>query len=265
MNNDSNILDHPFIAEARKEIVDTLQSANISNQLQAALEQLARTVPPLCSSDFPNASYRLIARLKRIVQEATADSPEMRIWEVALDLMKKKVKDHPNGQAVLDGIAQLKPLLHDKLGDYQEVSLREITAETVGTVCVLSDTLTEPKASMVAPNAISLAQAHFNPHAWFRAVYADNAPVGFMMIEDNHEKEAYYLWRYMIAEPYHGRGFGAQAIKLLVDYVKTRPGAKELLVSCVPGEGSPHDFYVKQGFHPTGDIDHGEIVLKMTF
>ena len=35
----------------------------------------------------------------------------------------------------------------------------------------------------------------------------------------------------MIAEPYHGRGYGRQAVDRLVEYVKTRPGARELLVS----------------------------------
>jgi diamine N-acetyltransferase len=67
----------------------------------------------------------------------------------------------------------------------------------------------------------------------------------------------------MIAEPYHGRGYGRQAIQRLVEYVKTRPGAKELVVSCGQGEGSPEGFYLKQGFVPTGEILEGEIVLRM--
>ena len=49
-----------------------------------------------------------------------------------------------------------------------EVSLREITADTVATICKLSDTLVESQKRMVAPNALSIAQAHFSQHAWFR-------------------------------------------------------------------------------------------------
>ena len=53
--------------------------------------------------------------------------------------------------------------------DTAEVSLREITADTVVTICRLSDTLVAPQKRMVAPNAISIAQAHFSQHAWFHA------------------------------------------------------------------------------------------------
>ena len=46
------------------------------------------------------------------------------------------------------------------------VSLREIGAETVATVCRLSDTLTEPKKNFVATNERSLEQAQANEKAW---------------------------------------------------------------------------------------------------
>ncbi|MBI5029758.1 MAG: GNAT family N-acetyltransferase [Chloroflexi bacterium] len=153
-------------------------------------------------------------------------------------------------------------MLRERLGPYEHVTLREITADTVFRICLLSDTLTEPKKYFVAPNAISLAQAHFNKYAWFRAIYAGKAPVGFMMIIDDPDTPEYFLWRLMIAEPFHGRGYGRQAIQRLVEYVKTRPNAKELLVSCGQGEGSPEGFYLKQGFVPTGEIVHDEIVLR---
>jgi len=67
----------------------------------------------------------------------------------------------------------------------------------------------------------------------------------------------------MIAEPYQGRGYGHQAIRLLLEYVKTRPGARELLVSCGEGEGNPKAFYLKQGFVPTGEVIDDETVLRM--
>lgn len=52
------------------------------------------------------------------------------------------------------------------------------------------------------------------------------------------------------------------AIELLIEHVKTRPGATELGVSCVPGEGSPCPFYEKLGFVYTGEEDDGELVLR---
>ena len=145
-----------------------------------------------------------------------------------------------------------------------EVSLREITSETVVQICKLSDTLSEQQRKMVAPNAISIAQAHFSDKAWFRAIYADEMAVGFIMLYDDSEKPEYFLWQLMIAGPYQGKGYGRKAIELLVEHVKTRPGARELSTSYVPTEGGPEGFYRRMGFEPTGEVDDGEIVVRLT-
>jgi diamine N-acetyltransferase len=50
----------------------------------------------------------------------------------------------------------------------------------------------------------------------------------------------------------------------LVEYVKTRPGARELSASYVPIEGGPEGFYREMGFEPTGEVDDGEIVVRLT-
>ncbi len=149
-------------------------------------------------------------------------------------------------------------------GPEAEVSLREITEETVRQICNLSNTLTPPRKFMVAPNAVSIAQAHFSPHAWFRAIYADETPVGFLMLYDDPEEPEYFLWRLMIAGPHHGKGFGRRAIGLLIDYVRTRPGANVLETSCGQGPGSPEGFYGKLGFVRNGKMLGEEVGLSLT-
>mgnify|MGYP001454067087 CR=1 FL=1 len=143
------------------------------------------------------------------------------------------------------------------------ISLREITKETVREICELR--VAEGQKKFVAPNAISIAQAHFEPKAWFRAVYAGDTPGGYVMLFDNPDEPEYFLWRYMIDARYNGMGFGRQAIEQLIAYVKTRPGAKEYFTSCVPGEGSPCPFYEQLGFVFTGEEDDGELVMRLTF
>ena len=152
---------------------------------------------------------------------------------------------------------------HPPLDRTAQVSLREITAETVVTICKLSDTLSPAHRRMVAPNGQSIAQAYFEPKAWFRAIYADETPVGFIMLYDDPDEPDYFLWRFMLAAPYQGRGFGRQAIALLLDYVRTRPGARELLTSCGEGEGSPEGFYTRLGFQRTGEVEGDEVVLQL--
>jgi len=140
------------------------------------------------------------------------------------------------------------------------VTLREITKETLRTVMHL-DVIASQK-EFVAPNSVSIAQAHFEEKAWFRAIYAGETPVGFIMLYDDPDTPRYFLWRLMIDGRYQGNGFGRSAVELLIEYVRTRPNGTELLVSHVEGEGSPEQFYRKLGFEHTGEIDHGELVMK---
>lgn len=143
------------------------------------------------------------------------------------------------------------------------VTLRAITKETVRTICRLSDTLPPAQQKMVAPNAVSIAQAYFEEHAWFRAIYAGEEPVGFVMLYDDPEEQEYFLWRLMIAYPHQGKGYGRQALRLLVEHVRTRPDATELLTSYVPVEGGPGPFYERLGFVPTGDMIGEEVVTRL--
>ncbi|HEY8323886.1 MAG TPA: GNAT family N-acetyltransferase [Ktedonobacterales bacterium] len=141
------------------------------------------------------------------------------------------------------------------------VTLREVTKDTVGDVCSLQ--VATEQREYVANNAFSIAQAHFEPKAWFRAIYADETPVGFMMLSDDPDAPEYFLWRLMIDHAHQGKGYGRSAIALLVEYVRTRPAAHELLVSYHPGPHSPRDFYLKQGFLDTGRTEEGEVVLSL--
>ena len=143
------------------------------------------------------------------------------------------------------------------------VSLREITKETVRGILKLK--VAPEQEDFVAPNAVSISQAYFEEAAWFRAIYADDTPVGFVMLYDDSVKPEYMLWRFMIDARFQKFGFGRTALELIIAHVKTRPDATVLFTSCVPGDGSPCPFYEKMGFVDTGEIDDGEKVLRYDF
>lgn len=138
------------------------------------------------------------------------------------------------------------------------VSLREVTKETVRKICRLKTT--ERQELFVAPNAVSFAEAYFEPKAWIRAIYADETPVGFLMLYDDGETPEYFLWRLMFDTKYQRMGFGTQALDLLLAYLKTRPNATQLVTSYGPEEDGPGDFYHKYGFVDTGEVDDEENV-----
>lgn len=142
------------------------------------------------------------------------------------------------------------------------VTLREVSEENLFLILKLG--VNEAQKQFVAPNTISIAQAYFaQERAWFRAIYADETPVGFLMLDDDPHKAVYFLWRLMVDAHYQGMGFGRRAMELLISYVKTRPNALELKTSYAPGEGSPKAFYRKLGFVETGEVLEGENVMRL--
>ena len=156
-----------------------------------------------------------------------------------------------NGERVPD---ETRPVIH----------FERITARTVVPVCRLSQTLTPVQKKMVTDNALSIAQAHFSDNAWFRAIYADETLVGFLMLHigsdyaDGIDCPGVFLWRFMIAGPYQGQGYGREAVALLLRHLQAQ-GVPELYTSCEVGAGSPEGFYRKCGFVPTGEYYGDEI------
>lgn len=147
------------------------------------------------------------------------------------------------------------------------VTLREITADTVRAVTKLA--VHPDQAGFVAANAVSLSQALFSDEAWYRAIYADDELVGFVMLADGTLKDpppaepAVGLWRLMIDARHQRRGIGRQAMKLVIAHARSRPEIRSLHTSYVPGPGCPEPFYRSLGFAPTGEIDEGEVVLVL--
>jgi diamine N-acetyltransferase len=115
------------------------------------------------------------------------------------------------------------------------IQLREVTRATVTAVCKLD---AGDGGRQVAPNAVSIAQAHFQGEAWYCAAYDDEALVG--------------------------KGYGRAVVEALVEHVRTRPGARRLLVSHVKGAEKLSVFYRSLGFEYTGVESEGEVVMERT-
>ena len=144
-----------------------------------------------------------------------------------------------------------------------EITLREVSKDNINQVLALK--VKDHQTGMVAPNAKSIAQGTYEDKSWFRAIYADDEPVGFVMLYCDTEKPHYFLWRFLIDTRFQKMGFGWQAMQLVIEHVRTLPGAKSLLVSWVPAEGGPGPFYEKLGFEPTGEIEGDEVVARLDF
>ena len=147
------------------------------------------------------------------------------------------------------------------------ISLKEVTSANRESILRLK--LAEVQHQFIASNARTLGQAAEAPEAWLRAIYADDVLVGLLLLHDEHLREPpreigyYFLWRMMIDIHHQGNGYGKQAIDLVIKYVSTRPHAKRLLSSYLPGEGGPEGFYLHYGFTPTGNKIGEDIEIEI--
>jgi diamine N-acetyltransferase len=155
------------------------------------------------------------------------------------------------------------------VADTPVVSLREVTDGNRAAVEALE--VTEEQNNYVASVTQSLRDAEDYPDAkpWYRAVYADDQLVGFVMISDGITVDdpaylgPYYLWRLLVDRRFQGQGFGTATLDLIVEHVRTHPDARTLLVSHTVGPASPVTFYQEYGFRLTGEVHEGEPVLEL--
>jgi hypothetical protein len=147
------------------------------------------------------------------------------------------------------------------------VSLREITDQKREAVLALR--IAESQEGCVSSVADSLEEARDTPEGnpWYRAIYADDQPVGFVMLSWNVDPGPAANHRAVVpleaADRRAMSGYGREAVRLVAGIARDQ-GASELLTSYVSGERSPESFYRQIGFVPTSEQDEkGEKVLAL--
>jgi diamine N-acetyltransferase len=148
------------------------------------------------------------------------------------------------------------------------VTLREITDQDRDAVVALR--VAPGQDLFVASVADSLEEAATTPQAkpWYRAIYAGEEPVGFVMLSWDVPTGMpgilgpWFLWRLLIDQRYQRMGYGWAALEQIVEIVRAE-GATELLSSYQPGPGEPWPFYRRFGFVPTGEVDGTEFVIRL--
>ncbi|QUM76239.1 GNAT family N-acetyltransferase [Moritella sp. 24] len=137
----------------------------------------------------------------------------------------------------------------------KSLNLRRLTKDSFYEVCLLSVKSTQEHH--VDSNAISIAEASFSKHAWFKGIYLGDVAVGFVMVDVNPQDNKYYLWRFMIDAKYQGKGLGKRSIQLLLSELKTQFNATEITTSVITDEIGPLTFYQDLGFKLTGNYIEG--------
>ena len=141
-----------------------------------------------------------------------------------------------------------------------DTTLREITKDTVRLITALE--IAPEQHGLVSPNAVSIAEAYFEPKAWFRAVYYGEDPAGFAMVWRDPDEREFYIWRFMVDARFQGKGIGRRALELLLDEARV-DGVDEVKLSVVPGVRGAMGFYERFGFEPTGVVEGGQEEMRL--
>ena len=158
------------------------------------------------------------------------------------------------------------------------IHLEKIDARTYWDIWDLE--VEESQEEFVAANNDSVAQAYLaiisgEAYAYPFAIYDDETPVGFLMIGYNEAaiedeapailKDNYTLWRLMIDKKFQGKGFGREAVRLALEFIKTWPQgqAEYCALSYEPENTVAKALYESFGFVENGEMDGDEIVAVL--
>ena len=161
----------------------------------------------------------------------------------------------------------------------KDLHLEKITKANASEIIALKVKKTQEE--FVASNALSLAHAYValsNNQAVFPfGIYLGDKPIGFLMVGfDAHFlgledpdilRKQYFVWRFMIDKRYQGKGYGKQAFKLAIDFVKTYPAGKAELcwVSYEPTNTVAKKLYASCGFLESPEYYKEGEVMPSTF
>lgn len=142
------------------------------------------------------------------------------------------------------------------------VELKEITMKNLDDI--LSLKVSETQEHFVSTTAYSLAQAWvFKETAFPFAVYADEVLVGFLMLGYYQIKNQYTVWKLLIDERYQHRGYGREALKSAIKYIKEHFQAKEVYLAVSKGNIAAENLYTSLGFRETGEANGTGFEMKL--
>jgi len=143
------------------------------------------------------------------------------------------------------------------------IELREITKANRDAVVAIHAGPAEGRFVSSVADSIEAAAESPEGNPWYRAVYLEGEPVGFVMLSWDVTPQPpdiigpWFLWKLIVDEGHHGRGIGRAIVEEVVRLIRAE-GATELLTSHGVGEGGPEGFSERIGFVPTGDFDPDE-------
>jgi histidinol dehydrogenase len=144
--------------------------------------------------------------------------------------------------------------------------VREVAKDDVRPLVKLK--VSPAQEAFVANNAVSLAQAAYEPLGRPLGLYARGEPVGFLLTYDSRGDvdkpcDALRVWRLMIDVKHQRQGHGKRALQWVMDEAR-RQGVATVTLACAQGNDAARLFYESLGFTATGVVEEGEAEMILT-
>ncbi|WP_339324664.1 GNAT family N-acetyltransferase [Paenibacillus sp. FSL W8-0194] len=118
----------------------------------------------------------------------------------------------------------------------------------------------------IASNLYSIAEAQFLPGFVTRAIYVDEILIGFSMYGLDPDDGNYWIYRFMIDERFQGRGYGKDAMQLIIREIESKHDRTNVIfLGYQPDNEGARKLYAKVGFKEVGIAPWGEMLAKYSF
>ncbi|SFM30325.1 diamine N-acetyltransferase [Paenibacillus sp. 1_12] len=155
------------------------------------------------------------------------------------------------------------------------ITLRKITLENRRAIFNLE--VSEDQRRFVASNLSSVASCYVlatnGGHPFPFAIYVDEQPVGFVMISyriTGYElptiaDDSYCIVRLMIDKQYQNRGYGREAMKKILEFIRTFPAgpAHYCWISYIADNVVAKKLYESFGFRDNGESFDNELITVL--
>ncbi|CAM4496655.1 diamine N-acetyltransferase [Paenibacillus endophyticus] len=117
--------------------------------------------------------------------------------------------------------------------------------------------------SFMASNLYSIAEAQYLESFVIKAIYDDEAMIGFTMFGLDPDDGNYWIYRFMIDGRFQQQGYGYHAMLLVMDEIRKCSNRTDIIMlGYKPENEQARRFYAKLGFREEGLSPWGEIIAK---
>ncbi len=145
------------------------------------------------------------------------------------------------------------------------MQLKRITKDNFE-VC-LSLSVKPEQQSFVCSNAESLARAYaYYNRVTPLGIYVDDEMIGFILLRYHAAHQTYFLWEFMIDQKHQDKGYGKQALTLVVEWVKRDERTKGIVTTYKMGNEKAKHLYETFGFKHLSEVSaQREVDLILNF